>query len=259
MSLPDEVAETLQAAGIGPGDAVFVHSDTGVFLKQVAGGFAAGLEALKEGFLRVLGPSGTLLVPAFNYDFCKGKPYVHEKTPSQMGLFSNFVLRDRQAVRSFHPIFSAAGIGAEARELLEGVSASSFGEDSLFDRLFRRDAKIVFFGAGFIACTFIHYVEQREAVPYRFLKRFTGPVSRGGIVREGAFDFYVKHLDRGIVTDLDRLERDLASAGELRRVVSASCGTVLQSSCRAVHRTAAAGLRQDPHYLLKCAPRPAGP
>lgn len=91
-----------------------------------------------------MGSNGTLIIPTFNFDFCQGKKYVHEETPSQVGIFSNYMLGAQGDLRSFHPIYSAVAIGRESKSLVTSLSNSSFGHGSLFHWLHTRGAKLVF-------------------------------------------------------------------------------------------------------------------
>lgn len=140
------IKEALDEAGIKSGDVICVQSDVSPIMAL------SGLEwwvdvlaLLKHCFVEVLGTEGTLLVPTFNWDFCKGKTYIHEKTPAQVGLFSNYILFDKSSIRSFHPVYSFVAIGPQAPALFEGISKSSYGENSVFHRLHQMNAKMVFF------------------------------------------------------------------------------------------------------------------
>jgi len=109
MEIKKSVITALNQIGVEAGDTVLVHSDSTLAMRLSKS--ASWLEAnrfMQECFEETLGVQGTLIVPTFNYNFCKGKPYVHESTPSQVGLFSEQVRKDPRALRSFHPIFSFA-------------------------------------------------------------------------------------------------------------------------------------------------------
>src|SRR5690349_3509271 len=99
--LQQQLQAALQASGVQPGDLILVHSDASPLMPLLkADWWEDALAFLQSGFEAVLGPQGTLVVPTFNYEFCRGRPYDHERTPSQVGLFTNYVRADSRAVRS---------------------------------------------------------------------------------------------------------------------------------------------------------------
>ena len=161
--------------GLRPGDNVLVHSDSTAVRELTGLKWSDSLDLLKNCFLNILGKDGTLIVPTFNWDFCKGKSYVHEKTRSQVGMFTNNILFDDQSLRSFHPIYSFAAIGPQKKEILNNISKSSFGNNSVFHKLHELNAKIILFNFD-LGTTFVHYVEQKLGVEYRYIKYFTGKV-----------------------------------------------------------------------------------
>lgn len=250
-----QVLKALENVGIESGDTIFVHADATTAI--ASGNIFRTRETLKEltdCFVGTIGPKGNFIVPTFNYDFCKGKPYSHEKTPSQVGLLSNYVLRDKRAIRSFHPIYSVAAIGPRAEEMTSGLSKSSFGEGSIFHRLHQHNVKLVCFNVSFYFCTFIHYVEQKIGIDYRFMKNFTGTVSVGGKEYIDTFDFYARYLDRTIVLDMTRLEKELVADARMKKNSESSGHPVLQVKSRDVFEEAVKRVKLEPYYLLKNPP-----
>lgn len=200
-NLKQAITASLHELGVESGDILLVHSDASV-VQEISGyKWSEALPLLKESLLDALGSDGTLVVPTFNWDFCKGKAYRHARTRSQVGMFSQHVLSDQRSVRSLHPIYSFAAIGPQAEKLMADVSHSSFGEDSVFQRLHDRNAKMLFFNVPFQVCTFVHYVEQKRSVDYRFLKQFTGKIQIDDEIFTDTYDFYVRYLDREVVND----------------------------------------------------------
>jgi|TARA_B100000315_G_scaffold242792_1_gene265411 aminoglycoside N3'-acetyltransferase len=106
-------------------------------------------------------------------------------------MFTNNVLFDERSRLSFHPIYSFAAIGPTAEVTFSNISASSFGEDSVFDHLYQQNVKIVLFNS-YADIAFIHYVEQKKGVEYRTLKYFTGETVVNGESKIGTFDFYAR-------------------------------------------------------------------
>ena len=258
MVSKEDLCKTFALAGIQQGDVIFVHSHASPIIGFGKVATQRNLENLKNAFLESVGSNGTLIIPTFNFDFCQGKKYVHEETPSQVGIFSNYMLGAQGDLRSFHPIYSAVAIGRESKSLVTSLSNSSFGHGSLFHWLHTRGAKLVFFNVDFYYCTFIHYVEQAVGVDYRFLKQFTGVVSQGGEVRTDTFDFYARYLDRDIYLDMTRLENELFSENYMNKVFLKDEWPVRQVACDAVFKVASKKLKENPYYLLKNPPKLSG-
>lgn len=249
------IEKALRKVGIRKGDIILVHSDSSPVLQHKnIESLTDALDLLKECFLNVLGPTGTLVVPTFNYDFCKGQPYSHEKSMSQVGMFTNFILLDKTSYRSFHPIFSFAAIGPDAKNVCNNISKSSFGIDSVFHKLHKLNAKMIFFNVSFEFCTFIHYVEQSIGVDYRFLKYFKGKVKMNDIEWEDSFDFYVRYLDREVVNSTTRLMNYLESIGKMNKVILAKKYPILLVKADDIYQAALKKLKKDPYYLLEHPP-----
>ncbi|MDO9545170.1 MAG: DUF4910 domain-containing protein [Pelolinea sp.] len=251
-----QVIQALNQAGIKAGDTVLVHSDSTLAMRlSISASWSDACSFLQECFEETLGENGTLVVPTFNYNFCKGKPYIHEKTPSQVGIFSDHVRKDKRAVRSFHPIYSFAAIGPQADELLKDVGKSSFGINSVFERLLAVDAKMVFFNVSMAFCTFVHHIEQQLNVEYRYLKYFSGQVSKEDQIWTDTFDFFVRYFDRDVTVSLDRFQDLLQKKGVLKEV-DLGGGKILAVNCIDTYTEGLRILDQEPNFLIASPPKP---
>ena len=65
-----------------------------------------------------------------------------KKTRSQAGMFTNNILFDDRSLRSFHPSYSFAAIGPQKIEILNNISKSSFGNNSVFYKLHKLNANL---------------------------------------------------------------------------------------------------------------------
>lgn len=193
-------------SGIEPGDTVLLHSD---ITRTVAGALRAGVflkpEDVLASFLEALGPKGTLLAPLFNFDFADGAPFDMRTTPSHMGAVTEAARLYDGAVRTGHPMYSFAVIGAKAGEF-EGVNnESGYAEDSPFGMLKRMNGKAVILDLEDDYCmTFYHHVEEIKRVPYRYFKPFSGRYTdMSGAAGERTYKLYVRDLEKGVRTKLN--------------------------------------------------------
>ncbi len=253
MKLNTLLEDALLKIGLRKGDIIFLHSDI-TAVRDISGlSWTGTLELIKDSFLNILGEKGTLIVPTFNWDFCGGKTYNHRKTRSQTGIFSNYILSDKSSVRSFHPIYSFSGIGHNIRDLFENISNSSFGENSVFERLHKINAKIVMFNFN-MGTTFVHYVEQKLGIDYRYLKTFRGRVIFDELDYIDEFDMYVRFLDKDIIVSLDRLHMDLITNNKM--VFSSITDDIYLSAfnCKDLYKFIDNRLKVSPYYLLEKPP-----
>lgn len=224
--------------GLEKGDVVLVHSDI----------TETSPDTLLANLMKSIGYRGAVIVPTFNYSFCKGIPYDHHKTLSQVGLFTNYILASG-APRSFHPIFSFAGLGDVYNILMNNIGKDSFGKDSVFDRLYQANAKILFYQVPFDYCTFVHYAEQAMNVDYRFKKYFSGWVTNEeGKTWYDTFSFFVRYMPTDRYPYI-RVETDFS---KLDAIVDKTYGdNYFVVSCRDVYDKATELIRQNEHNLVK--------
>ena len=198
-----------------------------------------------------VGEEGTIIVPTFNYDFAHGVPYNHDTTPSQVGYFTNWMLGQRNAIRSFHPVYSFASMCKNAPKFLEGVSKEANGVDSVFDRLYKFNGKMLFYQCTFESCTFVHYVEQMFGADYRFRKYIKGTVTRDGKTWEEMFTFYAKFLNRNIINDFRYLASKLNSKTDDKSIL-VTCGDGVQKIDDVLTERPYGLLKQIPDGLEEC-------
>ena len=70
-------------------DKIILHSDiTKLFKDLKKKKFIFTLNDIADFFIEYIGVKGTLIIPTFNFNFCKGESYSIKETPSQMGVLS---------------------------------------------------------------------------------------------------------------------------------------------------------------------------
>ena len=175
--------------------------------------------------MEALGPRGTLLVGTFSYS-CGNPaiPFVVEETRSEIGPFNNWLRQQPQAIRSLHPVFSVAGIGHRAAEILSNTGGAAFGPCSPFGRLTGLHARFVCLGVPFhLSITYLHHLEQCYGCNHRYHKIFTTPVIKGGIMQKGPFLGYMRWRGLDAGPDFKPCESRMLAEGVLREVWQNGC------------------------------------
>ncbi len=174
ISIEKKLSILFKRLNIKRNDNVFLHTNSAGILQ-----YAKSNKNKKKLFtmffnllLNKISENGTLVLPTYNYDFAKGKPFVYEKYNSQVGELSNFFLEKYKAKRSLDPIFSHAIKGKLKSKLLKSKIDICFGDESVFKKIHDYNFKIFGFCCPLNTMTFLHYIEKKMEVNYRFNKRF---------------------------------------------------------------------------------------
>jgi aminoglycoside 3-N-acetyltransferase len=243
-----DIHAALRHVGVSPGEWVMLHGDAGV-----AAQFRTVAPALRLGHLirHVVDfvQGGTLVVPTFTYSFTKGEDFDPENTPSTVGQFSEAFRSFPGVRRTHHPIFSVAAIGPGAGAVLDARLDDCFGPGTVFDLLYRHDAKIVCLGCDFNKVTFVHYVEQEFGVFYRSPKPFTGCLVANGRRTPLTTSYVVRDMSIESVHDLRRLRAEAIRQGALR-VGEVGRFPICAVSAREFHAVARDMLEQDEYALV---------
>ena len=174
-------------AGVMEGMALMVHSSLSS-LGRVEGGAASVVESLRI----AVGPTGTLVMPAFTEQ-------VADPDPDRAGVVPDAATRERRAkvpafrpdmsstmgavpealrtlpgsVRSAHPQVSVAAIGAQAAAVVARQTLGfAVGRNSPFGLLHDVGGHILLVGVGHNRNTFLHYAETLTPRPRLKVRRF---------------------------------------------------------------------------------------
>lgn len=228
--------------GVQPGMVLMVHSSLSA-LGHVEGGAESVIEALIE----VVGPSGTVMMPAMG-----GAPVFDvNETRSNVGTITDCFWRRPETIRSIHPTHSAAGVGPMAEKLLEGhiEQPTAIGPDSPWGRVAKlENGYLLFLGCDQDRNTLLHTAED---------------IVRGAYLKTIVRDYTDEHRERktkmlerfpGPHRDFIQLDRLFAKAGAMRtgQVGNAICRLmkateVLRIAVEALERDPAAVLCDNPH------------
>lgn len=178
----DSLAEQFAACGLAAGQTVLVHSSMSK-MGWITGGPVAVIQAL----LRILTPSGTLMMPTHtnaNTDPTHWQhppvpeswwPVIQQQSPAfdpaitptrEMGAIPELFRTWPGALRSGHPIGSFAALGPNADYLTTNHELlDMFGENSPIGKLYELDGTILLLGVNHENNTSLHLSEYRANWP----------------------------------------------------------------------------------------------
>lgn len=175
----NEVVRFFSPFNIKEGDIIYIHSDLFKFGLYENNSYELCLklseDVLYAALYSLIGKNGTIIVPAYSNSWSKGEVFSEHESAINTGIFSKYISQLSGSYRSQHGLFSLAGIGKNAKEILSGKNKSSFGKDSPFHKLLLKNALLLSLGTNLNS--FKDYVEIFMEVPYRYKKVFYGQIN----------------------------------------------------------------------------------
>ncbi|MBD5522967.1 MAG: AAC(3) family N-acetyltransferase [Lachnospiraceae bacterium] len=205
---------------INKGDTLLISSDLkGLLFQCLEHEDDTDLNIFLESLMETVGSEGTILLPTFNWDFCKGVTFDYHRTPSRTGSLGKVALKRKDYVRTKHPLYSFAVWGKDAKRLYKMENKDSFGQDSPFAYLKEVRAKNLFIDVSYQdSFTFAHYAEEWEGnVPYRYIKEFTaGYIDEQGKEEIRTYSMFVRDLDKNVHVTINPMEEKFIEASAVR-------------------------------------------
>lgn len=235
-----DLANGLAASGFRRGDVVFLQmSLANLGQMECDSATEVGRQVLAT-LLDLLGPEGTLLVPAFTFSFDRREEFDPAHSPAVAGGWSEtvdfieFVRNQPQAIRSRDPLYSNAGIGPLASQLLSVPNGKSFGSGTFFDRILRANAKLCLIGIDLQGSILIDIAEEAAAVPWRYNKLFTGTIRQNGVGKKQGWIASVLNRECESVYNEARRQAAARAEAELTRTPIAG-GAILTGDFRKIY------------------------
>ena len=150
-----------------------------------------------DSFIEAVGSDGTLLIPSYNWDFCKGIPFDYYNTQSKTGVLANEAMKRSDFKRTKHPLYSHIVYGQDKDYLCSLDYIDAFGKDSIFDYLYKNNAKNIGIDVDLDGCfSTIYYFEQKFGVPYRYIKYFKSSyIDENGISSVKTYSMNVRYAE----------------------------------------------------------------
>lgn len=216
----DSLVENWRRCGVEDGDVLLVHSSLKRLFNKVKADFGILITPndVFDSLRTALGKEGTLILPLYNFDFPQSKFFSMAETPSQMGALTEIGRNHPDAVRTGHPIYSFSVIGKRSKEFENIDNKSGYGADSPFAKIKELGGKIGIIGlSDQNSMTSYHFVEEQNLVDYRYFKNFEGRyVDAKGAESNKEYSLYVRDLEKGVKTDVDRMMEYLWEVGAFK-------------------------------------------
>ena len=208
MKEPIDINAILNELNIISGDKILVSSNIMnllILLKKYNEKFDPN--KIIDALIKKVSPDGTLMFPTFNWDFCEGKGFDYNSTPSKTGSLSSLALKRKDFQRTKNPIYSFAVTGKDKDLICNLNHHSCFGLDSPFGYLIKNHGKNLFIGLNYKygGFAFHHVAEETVGVDYRYFKDFTGfYTDRFKKKTKTSFRLYVRDLSLNFETRMDK-------------------------------------------------------
>ncbi len=162
-----DITKALKDIGVKEGDILNVHSS----LRSI-GAVDGGIDAIIKGLADSVGKEGTLVMPTLcQVDFQNSYKTWYMDKPSDVGFLTEYFRKQPGVYRSNHPTHSVAARGKLAYELTYEHSAYgphicpygeyAFADSSPWNKMYNRNAKILFLGVAMNTNTLKHLIEAR--------------------------------------------------------------------------------------------------
>lgn len=193
-------------------DIVLISSDLSKIAKIKQGDIRFDVNLFVKSLKEKL-TDGTILIPCFTDNLKDGDSFDYLHSKPTTGALSNKMMKDNSFERTKDPLHSFLVWGKHQKELVEIDGESSLGKGSVFEFLYRKNAKFLQIDVSFQdSFTFVHYIEEVLKVPYR--KGYNLSINykeKSGNTNVKKILFYTKKI--GIETNLEKYEAESISAG----------------------------------------------
>lgn len=205
--------EIARKLGIDKGDCLLLTSDIlKLAMKARKHEKEFDVNAFINSFIDALGPEGTLLIPAFNFDLEHNDHYDIARTEPMTGALAVAAMKRSDFRRTSNALHSFYVIGKDAEYLTGLDNISSFDTDSPFAYMLEKNTIMLFAGTSIAqAMTFTHFVEESLKVRYRRYKTLNIQYTNlDGDSQGRSFKIYAKKP--GYTMVMEELQRKLSQA-----------------------------------------------
>lgn len=185
-------------------------------------------EILINSILDCIGQEGSILIPSFTYSPAHKEVFDPLVSLPKVGGFANLAFHSNMFKRTLDPMFSWLVLGKAQQILTSTLFMNAFGENSSFAIIEQLNPKVLMLGVplsnGF---TYVHRMEEKYNVNYRFLKKFPSVISVNGVLSEFDYTYFVRELKEEYKCDLSGIENELIEEGIITSITLKSKITII--------------------------------
>lgn len=236
-----DLVEGFRRVGLQKGDIVYCHSSLSKF-----GYVEGGAETVVDALMAVVGPEGTVAMPAGTYSLGRdGAVFDIRKSPSELGAITE-AFRKRTKYRSHHLTESVCALGKLAQQLTETHLVTPCGAESPFRKFIDMDAQILLLGVPHNNNTTFEAIEEKLALEYVRFKEVCG----ASIIDErGERKLLPAKLhDMLYPYDFNRMDMTLFRAGAQTRIVIGE-SVIRRVSAKIMYEATRRVLEENPFAL----------
>ncbi len=243
----DRLAADLRRLGVQSGDLLMIHSSLRS-LGHVVGGAPTVVDALLE----ILGPTGTLVGPSFNYETALDPTFVFDplNTPSDMGAIADEIRRRAGNHRSRHLTHSLSAIGPQAETIVTAGGPTAWAADDPLGTIFKLSGRFLLLGVTYQTFTACHVLEVAFRLHHRKLdtlrRRLRQPNGRLVTIQNTVYLRDVNYPGY----DFNRLGQDMEDAG-ITAVAPVGNAIARLVPAQPMRGFATPRVKRDPDYLLQ--------
>ena len=191
MYTKSDILHALAGMQIDPRGTVLIHSSM-----KAVGAVENGADTVLDACIEYMRP-GLLVFPTHSWseENLADNVYDPRTEPSCVGILTNLFLRRPGVMRSLHPTHSVGVLGKDAEAFIAGEEQcdTPCPRTGCWGRLYDSRAQIVFLGCSLKKNTFIHGVEEWNAIPGRIAqlpRHITIMLPDGGMMARPLYGHY---------------------------------------------------------------------
>ena len=158
----------------------------------------------------LIGPNGTLCMNTYSFNTLRyNESFNYHNIKTTSGKLSEILLKDKNSIRSHHPVFSVTAIGKQASFICKNNSLNNYGYNSPYNKFLKTNGKIINLGMEPWQNPFNHVSEFLIGVPYYYNKFTNVKYLRNKKIINIKFSSFVRYLNFDLVENFNEIKKEL--------------------------------------------------